>query len=80
VLKSIGWYPFLRKFKGHNDSVTKAFTIGFDIFIACIGDLVMVILEELMAQSTRFPQIGKCGSKIRKLNRVFGLDSYAQLN
>jgi hypothetical protein len=43
MLKSIGWYPFLRNFKGHNDHVTKSFAEGFGARVACIRDLVMEI-------------------------------------
>jgi hypothetical protein len=55
MLKSAGWYPFLKKFKGHNDSINKAFEKGFGNYIANIDDLIIKVSQESVSQDTGLP-------------------------
>lgn len=51
ILREIQWLPFLEKFHGSNEEVTKQFTFTFNGEKALIGNLSFRVSEDTIAQS-----------------------------
>ena len=52
LFEKIGWKLFFWDFSGHNEEVTKRFSLSFDGNVTQIGDLQLVIDEEFIAKAT----------------------------
>ena len=59
LFEKIGWKPFFWSFNGHNEEVTRQFTLSFDGNTTQIGDLQLVLDEEFISKATKLPRCGE---------------------
>ena len=58
-LQRIGWYSFIKKFRGYNLEVSKQFVATFDGHKAIIGSLELPVTQESIAEATSLPNTGE---------------------
>jgi hypothetical protein len=55
MIQAVGWVTFIQSFKGHNVQVERVFARYFDGKRARVGDVELVVEENLIAQATGLP-------------------------
>jgi len=58
-LQQVGWYNFVKKFRGYNLEVSRQFAATFDGHKAVIGSLELPVTQESIAEATSLPNSGE---------------------
>ena len=58
-LQQVGWYDFVKKFRGYNLEVSRQFAATFDDHKAVIGSLELPVTQESIAEATSLPNLGE---------------------
>ena len=59
LVVKVGWLRFLQKLSGFNLEISREFTTSFDGMKSQVGDIVLQLIEEFVAQAIGFPMVGE---------------------
>ena len=65
-----GWFQFFNRFNGHDDDVSLQFAKTFDGSQAQVGNLTLLVSDQLISKATGLPMEGEKWFKKGKLTRA----------